>query len=644
MLERLGITDRRELAVFSCLILLVAITPAGKEATHPAVLFVYRTLLLAIVAAYAAWTDRSKLQRLCPYFIGVFIAILGLMLISVLRWQGSLFEGFYAYYTNALFIAAFIALAHAGSARPARWKHAILVSVVLIDVGYLAAAMANGSTILQGPFVNPNYLASFLLPGLAVCVAIALSGTALVYRAAAAAAGLFLFYGIGQTSSRGATLSGLALLGLAGFRVARRLRLSWVWIGAAAGLLISVLIALNPGLVRKFLDRGQQDPYNYQRTSIWLGTLSMIGQYPVSGVGLGHYYYFAKRFTPAVEGTIARRSRWPNIAHSEYLQYTAELGVPGAILLFATGGYLVLLAWRRASKSATPEAGVPQEAAILTATALAAHALVDNNWTVPVMAAGLAVISQADLLPYRDGMRHQLQSPLWRVAGGLLLAALWIDAALMPAAGLYFNESGLRAYKANDFARAETDHRFALGFLPENPVLLDNLGSVYFARYLRSRKSEDLDRAEIFFSESMKQNPYFDAPAGHLEKALIERLNGDPRHDAAIHLSIVEVDRLGLEVNPFNPFIRKNLAEGLYNLGKLEEACAELRKALENEPNYVPGYLRLAEWYGEMGRIEESDRYRKQAIQIANFYRDRPSQSLDEFESLLLGRPQAASR
>jgi hypothetical protein len=46
MLERLGIRDRRELAVWLCLVLLVALTPAGKESTHPLVFALYRTLLL----------------------------------------------------------------------------------------------------------------------------------------------------------------------------------------------------------------------------------------------------------------------------------------------------------------------------------------------------------------------------------------------------------------------------------------------------------------------------------------------------------------------------------------------------------------------------------------------------------------------
>lgn len=638
MLEGLGITDRRELAVLACLVLLVAVTPLGSEATHPAVLFIYRTLLLAIVAAYFAWSDRSNLQRLCPYFVLALGAIGAFSLPSILRGNGSLFEGFYAFYENALFAAAFIALAHAGTARPAAWKHTVLASIVLIDVAYLVAGLASGARVLQGPFVNANYFASFMLPGIAVCVAVVSLGSSLAWRAAAGVAGLFLFYGIGQTSSRGATLAALALIGLGGFRAARRYGLSWIRIAAAALVLVAVTIAVNPGLVRKFLDRGERDPYNYQRGEIWLGTLSMIASHPM-GVGLGRYYYTAKPFTPAVEGTLAHYRRWPNIAHSEYLQYIAEIGIPGALLLFATGGYLLLLAWRR-------DSSVPQEAAILAAAGLGAHALVDNNWTVPIMAAGLAVISQADLLPYRPVLLPQRvagrvrNSPVWKAALALVLVAVWIDAVFVPSLGLYFNEAGHQAHLANDFGQAERNHRFALAFLPEHPVLLDNLGIIYLDQYLKNRKPEHLDRAEILFAESMAQNPRFDVAAGHMESTLIQRLTGDIKRDAIIHKKIVAADRQVLEANPFNPFIRKNLAEGLYHLGSREEACAELLKAVAIEPNYVPAYLRLAQWYEELGRREESEKNRNKAIAIATFYKDHPSK--DEFEDLLLGRPRTA--
>jgi tetratricopeptide (TPR) repeat protein len=512
--------------------------------------------------------------------------------------------------------------------------------VVFINVAYIVAAMALGERPLLGPFVNPNYLASFVLPGLAVCAAVVFLGSTRWLRIVAAATGLLLYYGIGQTASRGATLAGVALLGLAAFRAAQRRGISRTVMVATSGLLLLVTVSFNPALVRKFLDRGQKDPYNYQRGQIWLGTLSMIGTYPLTGVGPGHFGYVAKQFSPAVENTVARYRRYPNIAHSEYLQYMAEIGIPGALLLFALGGSLLAFAWRRAPRVPSGDALI-QESALLAAAGLCAHALVDNNWTVPVMAAGLAVISQADLLPLRSGESRAKPAPTLRHALALLFLAAWIDAAIVPAVGFHFNEIGHHAHTLNDFERAEKNHRLALAVIPRHSVLLDNLGIVYLDRFRETRKPEYLSRAEILFAASMAENPHFDVPAGHLENALVERLTQDPHTDAKIHKKIIETDLHLLRANPFNPFIRKNLAEAFYNLGDRYRAREELRKAIEIEPNYVPAYLRLAEWHQESGDPEESERYRSRAIQVVNLYKDETA--LDPFDEMLLGRPPSRS-
>ena len=639
MLERFGIRDRHELVAFLCLILLVALTPAGGEASHPVVFGFYRTLLFVIIGCYL-WRDRSSLPPLSPFFMAGVIGVAAIMLISLLQWPGALFESSYLFYENVLFIAAFIALSHNALRRPAAWKHAILGAVVLINVAYIAGALIIGKRPLFGPFVNPNYLASFVLPGLAICAATVLLASSVRLRVAAGIAGLFLYYGIGQTSSRGATLAGLALLGIAGFRAARRRGISMLRIALAGSLLLALTIAVNPALVRKFLDRGQHDPYSYQRTGIWLGTLSMIGENPVLGVGVGHFSYVAKLFTPYVDSTIAHYRKFPNIAHSEYLQYAAEIGIPGALLLFGLGGYLLLLGWRRSSQ-VPPENLVVQESALLAAAGLCVHALVDNNWTVPVMAVGVAVISQADLLPLARSrtMVPQRAPQNWRPGLAIALLVVWMDSALIPSFGLYFNESGHQAHAVDDFKGAEVNHRFALALIPRHPVLLDNLGIVYLDQFMKTRKPEYLDRAEILFSQAMEENPHFDVPAGHLETVLVQRLTANPKTDKAIHRRIAEADQHLLRANPFNPFIRKNLAEAFYNLGDHNRAREELIKAVQIEPNYVPGYLRLAEWYEEAGEMEQSAKYKNQAIQVVNFYKDTHAE--DPFDSLLLGRPQA---
>jgi tetratricopeptide (TPR) repeat protein len=339
-----------------------------------------------------------------------------------------------------------------------------------------------------------------------------------------------------------------------------------------------------------------------------------------------------------VESAIARYPRYPNIAHSEYLHYMAEIGIPGAVLLFGIGATLFVLAWRRAD-NASKENAIIQESAVLTAVGLGAHALVDNNWVVPVVAAGLAVISQADLLPLRDGNLRATQSPTWRHAMALLLILVWLDAALISSVGLYFHRKGHDAYEAQSLDEAELHHRYALALIPTHPVLLDNLGMVYFDRFMKNGMRAHLDRAEDLFKKAMAHNPHYDPAGTHLEAALIQRLTGNPQIDAKIHEQIIEVDRHLLEINPFNPFVRKNMAEAFYNLGDRHQARQELLKAIEIEPNYVPAHLRLAEWYDEAGQPEEGERHRRLAIQVVHHYKDKTS--LEPLEAMLLGRPQS---
>jgi tetratricopeptide (TPR) repeat protein len=316
----------------------------------------------------------------------------------------------------------------------------------------------------------------------------------------------------------------------------------------------------------------------------------------------------------------------------------AEIGIPGALVLFGIGAGLFALAWRRA-ESAPKQNAIIQESALLTAVGLGAHALVDNNWIVPVAAAGLAVIGQADLLPLRESNFRTTLSPVWRHAIALLLILAWLDAVLISSLGLHFHRKGHEAYQAQSLDEAELNHRYALALIPTHPVLLDNLGMVYFDRFMNTGKRAHLDRAANLFEEAMAQNPDYDLAGTHLEAALIQRLTGDPQTDARVHEKIIQVDRHLLEINPFNPFVRKNLAEAYYNLGDRYQARQELLKAIEIEPNYVPGHLRLAEWYDEARQPEEGERHRRRAIQIVHHYKNK--MSLEPLERMLLGRPQS---
>ena len=643
MFKWLGIENSLDGVIFLSLILLVAITPLGSEATHPIVLGLYRTLLILILIVSTIRTRQYGLPQVCYLFLGAAAVVFAGMFASVVLRSGSHFEGIYVFYQNALFFAAFVSLASYQRTRNSEWRIAVLVLVVVVSILHLLAAWilkwASGPGPLIGTFVNQNYFASYLLAGFSVCVAAALYASPISVRISAAIAGLILLVGIGQTASRGAFLSLLVLLAVAFYRSARRYRIAFWRIAIVAILLVVVAAAANPALVQKFSDRGQRDPYNYERGQIWMKSLAMISSYPILGVGAGRFIYISKLFTPAVDGTIGRYEKWANIAHSEYLQYLAELGIPIAFLMFAIGGYLLRLAWKRAETIA-PESRISQEAALLTAVGLGIHALVDNNWTVPVVAAGLAVISLADLLPYRTWPRDIQWTPVRVAALVLFGVAVFAQAVAIPVFGLYFNEIGHQAYSAGNLQRSEQMHRLALGFIPDHPVLLDNLGLVYLDMFGENHKSEYLDLAESRFMDSLEANPSLDRSAGHLENVLFQRLTGNVKKDKPVHTLIVSTERLRIQHTPFNPFIRKNLAEALYNLGEKQEAIEELRKAVELEPNYVPGYQQLGKWMDEAGHSAEAAEYRRKADDIVTRYKDHSTDTIDDtYDAILLGRP-----
>ena len=152
----------------------------------------------------------------------------------------------------------------------------------------------------------------------------------------------------------------------------------------------------------KFLDRGEIDPYNYARTQVWMSSLRIIAEKPLLGSGFGEYYNVSKRFAFPVEGLVARYLKRAQIAHSEYLQYAAETGVPATVLLLSLLGYLIYLAWKRAENSGA-EYRCFHEAAIFTAVGIGTHALADN-WQLLCLTAG--VLDERGRPPRLHDMRH----------------------------------------------------------------------------------------------------------------------------------------------------------------------------------------------------------------------------------------------
>ena len=633
VLRKLGIETPLQLAVLLCVMSLVIVTTIGSGGP-PVVFFVYRSLLV-VITLLCLLGCRNVDKRISPWLLSGAAISIALMFVSVFRIQGSHFEGLYLWYRYTLFICMFLALAHYSRYQSAAWRGIVLGSIVASCIAHLVPDLiARQYPVLGFSRNNGDYFATYLLIGVAISLAEVVFGNRKILRIAAAISAALLMFGIVQTESRGATLAVLAIATIAAVRTRDRIpRHAWLFAGLAG---LVAVITLSPQLITKFLSHGDANPYNYARPQIWLSTIRIIGQHPILGTGFGQFFTVSKRFAFPMDGQVARYMVRIGMAHSEYLQHMAELGIPTAALLFSMLGYLLYLIWKRA-QMAWPEYRCFHEAALMTATGVGIHALVDNCWTIPVTASGLVVLSLSDLLPLVERKPPRPLSNATIALAAIVIAVIYVHGIVIPGLGLYYNERGHQAYDKFDFNDAELYHLKAINAVPGNPLFLDNLGMAYLDEAIRTKDGHLLDLASLYFSRAIAASPQSLNPHMHMEEALIQSLTGHVENDVGTYHRIIDNDLQVLQIDPFIPFVRKNLANAYYQLGDRGQAFHELNQAIEYEPNYVPAYLQFATWYMDVGNDSVSQRYTAKAIAIVNKYRNfRPTQA---YETMLLARP-----
>src|SRR5437870_418755 len=122
---------------------------------------------------------------------------------------------------------------------------------------------------------------------------------------------------------------------------------------------------------------------------------------------------------------------------------------------------------------------------------------------------------------------------------------------------------------------------------------------VYLHAFLQPPDPRLLEVARSQFARAIAASPRALEPRLHMEAALVRTISGDANADMNVHRAILENDAQLLAIDPYLPFPRKNLAGAYYSLGQRDRAMAELRRAIDYEPNYVPAYLVMASWYAE---------------------------------------------
>ena len=90
------------------------------------------------------------------------------------------------------------------------------------------------------------------------------------------------------------------------------------------------------------------------RFAIWALSLEMIREHPFFGVGLGNYKWNYLDTLPAFHKNWNMDMLYTFWAHSEYLQWVAETGIPGTLFLLILFGWWGRRVWRRLRQGDVP--------------------------------------------------------------------------------------------------------------------------------------------------------------------------------------------------------------------------------------------------------------------------------------------------
>ena len=230
-----------------------------------------------------------------------------------------------------------------------------------LNPGHAAAALG----------INPNSVAIYLEPVIAIAAGFALFGESRRRQAAIATLAIVLVAEL-ATLSRGGLVSLAALAGIA-IVTAANLRLRLAMIGASA---VGVLAVLALPIISTRVEDTTSPTYGTleNRGRIWAATFRMLHDHPVLGAGLNAY-----QSTMAPYRLADRNLRPEPYPHNIFLTTWSELGLLGLVAFTWLFAMLLIAPWRALSRSA----GIYKPILWGTGTAFAmllVHGLVDSPY------------------------------------------------------------------------------------------------------------------------------------------------------------------------------------------------------------------------------------------------------------------------
>lgn len=604
------------------IVFLVFILPFNEGGNGHILQALTQTLLLTCAVI---WSLSAIRKRQCMFKY----ELIDLFVLAGLAWIGvtlALSEYTYATISEGIKVLSYIALWYLSRVIVSSQKTRSLLLFAIVGSGCLQFCVALYNRFVQhtpgwkSGFVNPNELACLLVIGLHIALSFLLfqprtthnSTTQkaqnvsrqhvwrTVFMLAAMSISGYLLIAL---QSRGALLSfAVTVFVLA---TLRHKYAGLVFIGI---LTCAVIFPFPQGSLLQRLSK-RDDPFAYQRIDIWKSSLRMFADHPVTGVGLGMYSYYGAAYNFPVEHRIARYGKRLDLAHNDLLHISAELGVIGLLLFLGGLTRLGILSFRHLRRPSRSWHIVAASAGLL---GVILNGLVSNLLLSPALAMtsvllASIVLESTGTYTQKIWTINESKSSIWTYYGGLALCTLYL---LVPVIGYPFLAHAhflkyQQSRKNGQLPEAVAHLHKAIDYVALQAYYHHAFGQLYTTAFRNQPNLDAFYEGYKSLTQAIRHNPresQFYMTLADLHRTMFrQKLPTRPTAENALR----EYEH-ALAADPFNPFIRAEMATLYAEIGEFEQAIKTIQEAIEHEPNFVRGHQLLGEFYHHLNREAEA--------------------------------------
>jgi tetratricopeptide (TPR) repeat protein len=608
----------------------------GKEISSFSFVQVFICFLFVLWLKQLYFSPRIKIKKTVLDFP------LFLLLVNVVL---STFFSFY--FHNSLlglikFITYFLAyflLINATSLKPMKFLKVSYQSIIIIGVilSFIGIYQYFTGKIVQATFPNKNFLAGYLVIGIAVGMSnlflrqsqfwfssnLSFKNYDEYKREKLKPESLkisFIIYYLGTislmiiclifTHSRGGLFSlFIVLLFVFGLRFK-----IWGIISVLVTGLIFFIVFPETSLMKLF-KMGTIDPYVYQRPNIWKSAIAIIKDNHFLGVGLGNFELGFYRHNFPVEDVFARYGKYTRFAHNEILQIGAELGIAAVIIVL----WMINLFFREGIRLLNKNDNI-NDKYVITAmcgiVAILSHSLVDFNLHLPAMVFPLLLFA-CTIANFSSNSFYKVayRKSIFFVIQGVIFCLIFFIIMIF----------------LGDFYSQKKNWKKAIFYNPLNANYYKKLGDSFLCKYKNREVPEKYLQPEILraYKKMVLLNSHESYYHNQLGRFFYEI-------DLKKFLSNALYEyKKAVFYNPTEPFFRFHLASLYFNEGNYERALSVWKEAVCIEPNYIAAYYWRGIAFLKLNKDKEAEEEFSKILKLRQYVQDLFS-SASNYEKALI--------